>query len=182
MAKKRNIALEKDILEVESNGNIIHTIVSSSKRVEQEPPFAKWYFDDFCKLNELTKQETLLLFALAGKMTYSNADNEDGNIIEISPIGRSRIMEQIGVCASALSRLFMGLEKKKVIARVGTGMYMISPYVLARGQWSEIKHIRVVWDYRIKKNGEIERTETLQVSGVNEQLEQLKESGVISDD
>lgn len=182
MARFNNKVYQHKEYEVLTEEGLKATVKGATHLIEREPDFVKWYFDDFCKLNDLTKQETMLLFYLAGKMGYSNGDDDCGNLVEISAASRTKIMQAIGVLPSRLSRLFLGLENKGVIIKSGIGLYMVSPYVLARGKWQEIKRIRCVWEYRLGEDGRIERSDILEVEGKNEHLESLMRDGVISDD
>lgn len=172
--RKRNG--EQTVVEVTPNG-VRQVITKQTKYEEVEPDFIKVYLKDLGALYSLTSQEIQLLLILSNWVTYCK--DGEGNRVSLSACDRKEILDKMGIQTQQLSRLINNLMAKKILTKLGTGRYFISPLVLARGKWTDVKAIRMQWDYQLDEDGNMTRTETLETTGVNQHLLSLKNNGVL---
>lgn len=167
---------EKNTVELTVDG-IKQTVVQQTKYEEVEPDFIKVYLKDLGAIHSLTGQEVSLLLILSNWITYCK--DGGGNRVSLSTCDRQEIMDSISICSQQLSRLMNSLVKKNILAKEGSGRYFVSPLVLARGKWTDVKEIRMQWAYSLDSDGQVIRTETVESEGINQHLESLHRSGVL---
>lgn len=118
-------------------------------RVEDEPPFAKFYFSDIGRLFGLPSQVKDVLYFLVTRMGYGNGE------IAVTAGTKRDICRYVGIYKKnseqesvATVNNYLGLLiKKGLLKRKDTGVYLINPYVFGRGEWKDIKEIRSIVKY-----------------------------------
>lgn len=120
------------------------TQIYTGKR--QEPNYVKVYFDDIELLYKLPKNTSSFLYELLPYMNYQGE-------ISINSVMKKRITLKLGLKnEKQLNNYITVLLKNDIVKRVGRGVYIINPYLLAKGKWEDIEGLRVIY----KENGEKE--------------------------
>jgi hypothetical protein len=109
-------------------------------QVNREPDYVKLYLKDIALLNELPKGETGILFHLVTKMDYN------GIVILISST-KKIIANELGISQNTVKAAVSHFVKKKIIIRVDRGLYRLNPFLIAKGDWSNIQKIRLTIEY-----------------------------------
>lgn len=106
---------------------------------DKEPPFVKMYLEDIEILHRLPKKSGDFLFELLMNMNYESE-------ITINRIMKRRICEKLGLENERTINNFLStMVKKDVLYRVDRGVYIVNPYLLAKGDWNNIKGLRVAY-------------------------------------
>lgn len=126
--------VENGVLKDEKTENKIKTI-------SKEPPFVKLYLDDIIHFFNLPKGVTgeVLMF-LAQHMSYNNM------ICVIKPL-KQIMAKQFNVGIDSINRTLQDLKKAGVIHSIDRSLYLIDPHLFAKGNWNEIKNLRLVIEY-----------------------------------
>ena len=110
---------------------------------EKEPPFLKMYLDDIEILHRLPKNSGDVLYELLVNMNYQGE-------IAINSLMKQRICEKLAIKnARSINNFLTQMVKKDVLQRIGRGVYVVNPYLVAKGEWKDIKGLRV----KYKANG-----------------------------
>lgn len=120
--------------------------------VEKEPDFIKLYVADIMKLNNLPRNSGLVMNCLLKSMSYNNI------IPAYAPIKRV-ICAELNIGMDSLNKAIDSLFKAGMLVRIERGVYMADPNLFGKGEWKNIKNLRLVIDY--KEDG------TKQISGGN---------------
>lgn len=123
-------------------------------KIEQEPSFIKLYLQDICKLNDIPKTGSKLLNELLKYTAYDN-------MILIPTYVKEKISKDLNMNIGTVSNSLSKLTKKGILRREGKGAYRLNPFFFGKGKWSDIKKIRMEWEYgkegRALTNVEIEQ-------------------------
>lgn len=120
--------------------------------MEKEPDFIKLYVADIMKLNNLPRNSGLVMNCLLRSMSYNNI------IPAYAPIKRL-ICAELSIGMDSLNKAIDSLFKAGMLVRIERGIYMADPNLFGKGEWKNIKNLRLVIDY--KEDG------TKQISGGN---------------
>ena len=113
---------------------------------EKEPPFLKMYLDDIEILHRLPKNSGDVLHELLRYMNYQSE-------ITINSLIKKRICEKLEIKnIRSINNFLSQMVKKDVLQRIGREVYVINPYLIAKGEWKDIKGLRV----KYKENGKRE--------------------------
>ena len=152
-SKYKDITQQKvDTIIDEETGEIISTTSSTTFRVEKEPDFIKLYLDDVLRLNDLPKGMSPILFRICKIMSYNNI------VVLINPI-KQMISNDLNISISYVNKCIDIFHKKGILIRIRDektqkqhrGVYLVDPELFGKGQWKDIKSLRLVVDY--KPNG-----------------------------
>lgn len=125
--------------------------------LDKEPDFVKLYLKDVIRLKDLPKNSENVLNLLLKSMSYKNI------IPAYAPIKRM-ICSELNIPMNTLNKSIDNLYKSGILIRVERGIYMADPDLFGKGEWKDVKNLRLVIEY--KKDG------TKHISG--ERIEQLK--------
>lgn len=104
---------------------------------EKEPPFLKMYLDDIEILHRLPKNSSDVLHELLKNMNYQSE-------ITINTLMKERITKKLNIKnIRSINNYLSKMVSKDVLQRVGRGVYIVNPYLLAKGEWKDIKGLRV---------------------------------------
>ncbi len=120
-------------------------IKTSSKRRsirhEQEPAYIKLYIHDICKLNDIPKTGNDVINELLSLVDYKNE-------IILSTGVKNRIRDKLGIKKGTLDNTLSRLTNKwSVLKKIDRGIYMLNPNIFGRGNWMDIKKLRLTWEY-----------------------------------
>ena len=138
---KKKISYESSETIVDSNSGEIVTSKSITKAiVEREPDFVKLYLADIQRLKDLPKNTDKVLHLLLKSMSYKNI------IPAYAPVKRL-ICKELGISMDTLNKAIDNLYKAGVLIRIERGIYMADPQLFGKGQWEDIRGLRLVVEY-----------------------------------
>ena len=132
----------------------------SSFLVDKEPEFIKLYIQDIGRLNSINGKANEVLLAFISKMGYNNL------IPTYKPI-KEMIARDLGISLHTVNAAIKSFKKKGLFIPFARGMYIADPELFARGNWKDIKQLRVIIDYNKDGSKKIK-------SNLIEQVKQLK--------
>lgn len=139
--------------------------------VNGEPEFVKLYVKDILYLVGLPKRSITVLFWLMKHMTY--ADDDLGLCVVLNATFKKMMCSELGFkTIQTIDNCLSDLSKFKVIERIGRGMYRLNPHLFGKGNWFNIKEIRMLVEYNL--NGKtirasIEKNEEISENKGNDQ-------------
>ena len=111
---------------------------------DSEPHFAKCYFQDRRKLKKLAKNYILVFIELSFYSGYNT------NQVILNTLLKQQICDDLEICGSTLDNALTILVKHQFLARIGKGTYLLNPFYIGKGNWSENKKIRNNISYDIQ--------------------------------
>lgn len=139
------------------SGEIIEIKRHTQTIVEKEPDYIKMYIADVTRLKDLPKNTDKVLHLLLKSMSYKNI------IPAYAPIKRM-ICSELNIKMDTLNKAIDNLYKEGILIRIERGIYMADPHLFGKGEWKNIKNLRLIVEYR--EDG------TREISG--ERIEELK--------
>lgn len=122
-------------------GEIKTTKHKKSVRLEKEPGYIKLYINDLCKLNDIPNTGNNIINELLSLVNY---DNE----IALSSGIKNRICETLDIKRGTLDNNLTKLVNQwQLLKKIDTGLYMLNPNIFGKGNWQEVKALRVAWEY-----------------------------------
>lgn len=158
METRKKIVFEHvDTITDTSSGEIIEIKRHTQTVVEKEPDYIKMYIADVTRLKDLPKNTDKVLHLLLKSMSYKNI------IPAYAPIKRM-ICSELNIKMDTLNKAIDNLYKEGILIRIERGIYMADPHLFGKGEWKNIKNLRLIVEY--KEDG------TREISG--ERIEELK--------
>ncbi|RYX87035.1 hypothetical protein EON73_02240 [bacterium] len=139
------------------SGEILEIKRHTQAIVEKEPDYIKMYIADVTRLKDLPKNTDKVLHLLLKSMSYKNI------IPAYAPIKRM-ICSELNIKMDTLNKAIDNLYKEGILIRIERGIYMADPHLFGKGEWKNIKNLRLIVEY--KEDG------TREISG--ERIEELK--------
>lgn len=140
-------------------GELMQQTEFSKAVIEREPAFIKMYVADLIRLKDLPKSTNDVLMSLLRSMSYKNI------IPAYAPI-KKLICSELGIKMVTLNTAIDKLYKAGILVRIERGIYMADPNLFGKGDWKNVKSLRMVIEYN--ENG------TKKISGGKETLQQLE--------
>jgi len=109
-------------------------------KVQKEPSFIKLYLNDICKLKSIPKSSNAVLNEL---LKHTNYNNE----IILNMGIKKRIIKNLDTTIATLNNSISKLNKAEIIKKIDSGIYKLNPYIFGKGEWANIKAIRMTWEY-----------------------------------
>lgn len=174
MKKVRTKKIEEVI--VGDNGAVTLRHGFERSAVPSEPPYVKVFCQDISKLHNLPKQVCNVLWALFRRMQYDNT-------VLLPNAEKRAICEEIGlykrglneseVSVNSLDIYLNKMARKGMITRVGTGKYIMNPFLFGKGGWTNINNIRLSSIYCA--DGTITYVDTITDEQKMEEIKRLEE-------
>ena len=131
-------------IEIDQNGVSRKTTQNITKRYEDEPEYVKVYLDTILYLKDLPKGFNSILLAFLRHMTYANFHNrEKGQIIYVNASMKKSIANDLGVSVARINQALTEFTKGEIFYRVDTGTYKVNAHLFGKGDWQDIKEIRM---------------------------------------
>lgn len=127
---------------INESGEITTTEKEQIIQYPKTADFVMSFTKDIGYLQHLSKGEIITLFML---LKIVNNNNE---IILNSAIKR-RIANELNMKIRTVTQNISALNKKRVISREDNGIYRINPWLFGKGNWNNIKKLRMnfEWDF-----------------------------------
>lgn len=135
--------LEKEVVDLDT-GEVIHSHSETEKVMyEKEPDYVKLYLRDIIRLKDLPPASEKLLMLIVKHMGYNNLFQA------YKPI-KLMICKQLNISINTLNNQINYLRKAGILvpmAEYGRGLYLVDPDLFARGNWNDIKNLRLIIEY-----------------------------------
>lgn len=146
-----DIMSNKKVLRTEIEQNVITTsdgevleenrISNRTQVISTEPPYIKVYLKDIARLNELGKHDNSILHEIF-KLTQYNT-----NLVTLNKYFREQICNALNTTDATVRNCISKLNKKGILIKKGTGVYMLNPNLFGHGTWENIKGLRMTIEY-----------------------------------
>ena len=145
----KKVVREFEEITVDQNGEFKEGKSVKESRIESEPNFVKLYLQDILFFNGIPKGISSVLFGLLNYMGYDHR-------IFVNSAMKKIIAQQNGLTFRTVHQAITTLTKNKVLIREETGLYVVNPYLIGKGDWMNIKEIRrqIVWSSEGRKFGD----------------------------
>lgn len=135
--RRTEIAIDTQTAYDAETGEILdEKVVLQTRSKGTEPSFVKLYLNDLMLLNDLPTKATGLLWELMKVMSYENKIILNGAI-------KKQIAATLDIKMPTLNNTLSSFVKKEILYRIDTGIYTPNPYLFAKGNWSDIKELRM---------------------------------------
>ena len=119
---------------------------------EREPDYIKLYVDMICVFNEIESSFSKVILECSKYINY--ADDKQGGLLEITSFRKQNIEDACNVSVSRINQAITTFVKKNIFIPYlkpdGTkqrGVFIVNPYIIARGKWDNIKKLRATFDF-----------------------------------
>lgn len=119
---------------------------------EREPDYIKLYVDMICVFNEIESSFSKVILECSKYINY--ADDKQGGLLEITSFRKQNIADACNVSVSRINQAITTFVKKNIFIPYlkpdGTkqrGVFIVNPYIIARGKWDNIKKLRATFDF-----------------------------------
>ncbi|HRI34445.1 MAG TPA: replication/maintenance protein RepL [Saprospiraceae bacterium] len=123
-------------------GEIKEEITVFKDKFESEPSYIKFYTADMLYLSDIPSGLNSILIALMKRMSYNND-------IFINSSLKRVISAETGKKFDTVNKAISAFVRGDILIRKDTGYYLFNPFIFGRGQWKDIKKIRVTIDYTL---------------------------------
>ena len=131
------VVYEKETKDFQS-GEVVQ--VEREVQIPKEPDFIKLYLDDLVLLKDIPQWVSRVLYSLLKHMNYQN------EIVLNSTIKR-RIAADLGIIPKTIDNALVTFVKKGILNRQDPGVYQANPYLFGKGEWNNIRKIRLQIQY-----------------------------------
>lgn len=129
-----------EILDKET-GELTTSINTETYKIDKEPAYIKMYISDIARIKEVPSGMEKILMEMVCSMGYNNV------IVAYKPI-KDIICKRLGISIHYLNKAIGTFKKKGLLISVARGVYIADPELFARGNWADIKNLRLVIDYK----------------------------------
>lgn len=121
-----------------------------------EDKYFKFYYDGLMYISDMPAECHRVLYALLDNMTYVDQKIEGlgdyGMHIFVNAEIKRGIAKTLGFDSPrSIDNVIQKLVKGEVLLRIAKGIYRPNPYIVARGAWKEIAHLRAECAYPLAK-------------------------------
>ncbi len=131
------VVYQKDTKDFQT-GEIVQT--EREIQIPKEPDFVKLYLNDLVLLKEIPQWVSGILYSLLKHMNYQN------EIVLNSSI-KKRIAADLGIIPKTIDNALVTFVKKSILMRQEVGVYRANPYLFGKGDWNNIRKIRLQVEY-----------------------------------
>lgn len=125
--------------------------------VENEPEYIKLYIDHICIFNGLSHSISPILLKLCSYMTFQK-EEDDSQLIFVSAFTKEKVAKSLNLTINRINQalteiidagIFKRIYDEKT-GKIKRGVYIVNPYIIAKGKWKDIKKFRATFDYMEK--------------------------------
>ena len=134
--------LRKEVVDI-NTGELLGSSSEKVGVVPKEPNYVKVYLADIAHLNDLPNWVTGILYELLKRMDYSGMIILNGYVKD--QIGKELKITNLNTIDQALTKFV----KKEILLRKGQGAYLANPWLFGKGEWQDIRAIRLQVNYNL---------------------------------
>lgn len=135
--------IEKEIINSDT-GEVLQFEVETEKVLyDKEPDYVKLYLGDIIRLKDLPPTSEKLLMLIVKHMGYNN-------IFQAYKPLKIIISQQLNISIHTLNNQISNLKRAGILIplnQYGKGLYLVDPDLFARGNWKDIKNLRLIVEY-----------------------------------
>lgn len=121
--------------------------VTITKHVDEEK-FIKVYYDTYiASVGANHSPLSPFLMELGKRMSYSS----DGQIVVLIKPVKEEIAKSLGISLTRVEHMIKECVDLGLIIRTGRGVYSVSPFIMAKGDWSEVKALQLTYNKELKR-------------------------------
>ena len=121
-------------------------VKTSTYNVPDEPPYIKLYIADILYLSDMPRRYEALTLALLKRVSY--AGDDQGLCVTINKFTKDSICKEIDwKNPVSVDNGIQVLMKGNILYRVARGTYRFNPFLFGRGNWADIKALRMEINY-----------------------------------
>lgn len=98
------------------------------------------YFTDLINLMRLEKTTLVVLLCMCREMGYNN-------VVTINKSMKERVSKELEISIRTFEGCISKLHKVGFMSRINNGEYLVDPNLFARGNWKDIKNLRLTITY-----------------------------------
>lgn len=139
----------------DSDGMVLSNDTVKDIIVDREPAYVKIYIDSLCVFNGISIALSPILLAFSRHMTYANNDTPRfRHIVRTDAMTRQDVSEKCNISDSRVKQAIKELIEtevfipiKKTDGKIRKGVYYVNPWLIARGDWTDIKKLRAEFEF-----------------------------------
>lgn len=150
-------------------GEIIEMSSDIIRTATKEPDFIKIYYNSIMAFNGINNIPSDVLIAFCNFLTYANSKDVPAEI-NFNKRTKELLSEMTKLSTSQLNRYMNKMCEVGIFFKTEyRGIYVANPYLIARGEWKNIKDLRGEFDF---KNGKwsFKKTYSKEEKTVTEEL------------
>ena len=137
----------KGILTDPNTGEILCGIDSTNKvtitKHYDEENFIKVYYDTYIASVGANKSPlSPFLMELGKRMSYSSK----GQIVTLIKPVKEEIADSLGISLTRVEHMIKECVDLGLIIRTGRGVYAVSPFIMSKGDWAEVKALQLTYN------------------------------------
>lgn len=121
---------------------------------DAEPPYVKIYTDCQLVFNNVNTALSPYIIAFGRHMTFANFNNPHfRHTVRTDELTRNDVAKCVGVSDRQVQNAIKDLIKAEVFIPIEIngkrkrGMYFVNPWVMAKGEWKDIKQLRAGYEF-----------------------------------
>lgn len=101
-----------------------------------EPEYVKIYTNNFKLIKDLKNESLKIFLILCQHVGYADvSDKAGGQLVKIDKDIKEKIMNELDISLSTLSRGLADLKNHKLIKKIDGAIYQMNPFLVGRGFW-----------------------------------------------
>ena len=131
----------------DETGKVIKKEEKVTKSWGTEPQYIKIYLEDILYLVDMPPHHSGILYELIKRASYA----DEGMEVVLSAGLKKKIAEVLGIKnIRSINNALSDLVKGQVLHKIGTGLYLLNPYLFGKGDWQDIAKLRLEVNYDLK--------------------------------
>ena len=112
-----------------------------------EPEHVKIYAPAIAPINSLTPSQRRVLYAILSEASSA----ENGMRVAITAGSKRLMCQKFGIGSpQTISNALSKMVKAGILIRIETGVYMLNPFLIGKGEWRDIASLRHYVDFIFK--------------------------------
>lgn len=144
MSNKKSLQItESNVIDANTGEILSSTLQTNRTQYEQEPNYVKFYLQDVIRLKDLSASSNKVLHYIVSNMGYDNCFVAQKAI-------KMKMCKELDITLNTLNMQISNLKKAGILipeSQYGRGLYIVDPNLFARGNWKDIKQLRMTIHY-----------------------------------
>lgn len=136
------------------DGKLKRVVSEQTSYAGREPDYIKVYTDCFLSFNHINMALSPYIVAFGKWMTFANFDNPDFRCtVRTGEVERKDVARCVGVSESMVKKMIAALVENEIFIPIyikgkqKRGIYFVNPWVIAKGEWKDIKELRAQFEF-----------------------------------
>lgn len=125
---------------IDQDGTVQAQVKTQVFNIESEPPYVKMYLDTLLYLKDLPKAHNPVLMAILKLLPWANSEHQ---YFAINAALKRQMAAELGCSESRINNAITDFVKGDLLIRIDTGLYAINPHLFGKGEWKDIKRLRM---------------------------------------